>query len=361
MSNSQYGAWHQSPVPTFTPLPTGQPPEQGQQTPGQPTYAGSQQQGQQTVSQTSTTYRLQSYGMQSPAYMSAQPTYYSQAQLPAPPPYTQAPVAQPEAYSQRESTQYQQPQLPAPLVYTPAPIPQTPAQYNPIEYTYSTMAPAPEPQTPAPPQATTTTTTVTTQQYEGSNAGGEARQRAEARGSAALQQYDVRVEQLLNVAQETCPERYPWFNMNQGWICGGGTHFIHPEVMDDVLLGRSRHNVPRIDPVNAMNSFGQLHAIVHPPDVAHDMPMHNAHRMYMRALANRGSSVQSHQSVRRGAHFPTTSEPCACVARLSIAVIDDERTGRVARFPRFAEQGYFIGAGSLVSGPRDVSRPFRER
>ncbi|KAK5723917.1 hypothetical protein LTR17_013759 [Elasticomyces elasticus] len=187
---------------------------------------------------------------------------------------------------------YPQLQPPEPLIQAVgSSLPQTlppRSQLPQPDYSYLLRSPPVELAAPATPavQSSTTTTITSTARYEGFDAGGEARRLAEARGQAAVHQHQ-------------------WFNMNGGWICGGGTHFIWHDDVDELLLGTTSRTSPTVIPVNSRNSQRLLCSPAHPPDTVHHLPMHQAHRDYMRYLARKD--------------VPVTSEPrdpCTCVRDL---------------------------------------------
>ncbi|KAK5114051.1 hypothetical protein LTR85_010357 [Meristemomyces frigidus] len=182
-------------------------------------------------------------------------------------------------------TQYQQPfqvpqipQAPAHLPQPPAPAPMQPAiDWDSLKASISSSA-APSQQVAAAQAQTlgtqTVTTTInTTTTHKWSNEGGQARRAAEAGGQAAVDEYEQKVQTLINQTGN-CPRRFPWYNALSGYLCGDGHHFVPYKEIDRCFLGTTVR-VPEFLKVNSMMGGG---LIVHPPDVDHWQPMHNAHR-----------------------------------------------------------------------------------
>ncbi|TKA67052.1 hypothetical protein B0A55_11070 [Friedmanniomyces simplex] len=184
--------------------------------------------------------------------------------------------------------------------------------------------------------------TSATQNYEGSRAGGEARRLAEAGGQATLHRYEEKVQTLLNMAEHTYPHHFKWFNMARGYIRGGGTHFVYHYDIDDIILGRSHRTVPAPVFVNSRTSTGVYNEAAHPPDVVHDLPMHDAHSRCMEGLARHDVPVHSERAWRLAGLGGGFTAPCVCARRLRLRVLENEASRRLSTNTIFVHRGIFM-------------------
>ncbi|KAK5109476.1 hypothetical protein LTR62_007036 [Meristemomyces frigidus] len=101
--------------------------------------------------------------------------------------------------------------------------------------------------------------------------GGRARQAAAAQGQMHLQEFDLRTqEMLMSASQSACPRGYSYYKCNDGYLCGGGNHFISDEQVDMVMYGVAR--LPHIECVNDVCE-PWTRTIAPPPDGWQE-PMH---------------------------------------------------------------------------------------
>jgi hypothetical protein len=103
--------------------------------------------------------------------------------------------------------------------------------------------------------AQTTTTTSTTE-----TVGSASRRQAATQGAANLRQFDQNVSIKLNrMLAGTCPMGFDFYAVREGYLCGGGNHFVeHAEV--EAMLKYNRR--PRLEFVN-INRFAR--AVTPPP------------------------------------------------------------------------------------------------
>ena len=90
---------------------------------------------------------------------------------------------------------------------------------------------------------------------------------------------------------------------------------------------------------------------VHPPDTAHDLPMHQTHRRYMEQVKQGAHMARlGHEQFSRGPG--ARSQPCTCVQELGIAVCA-EQAGKLrkVRCEGFASQGecYIVDGETLFA------------
>ena len=137
-----------------------------------------------------------------------------------------------------------------------------------------------------------TTTTTRTETYKGANAGGEARKQAEAKGEQEVQRFEQKVQELIRRIGP-CPLQAPWYNAVDGYLCGGGTHFLYHKDIDKAF--KQPGWIPR---VTWVNTFGDPEAqwsgtwiTIHPPPVAYHEPMHSVHKDFMRRVHMIGTFV----------------------------------------------------------------------
>jgi hypothetical protein len=90
-------------------------------------------------------------------------------------------------------------------------------------------------------QATTTTSTTET-------VGSASRQRAATQGASNLRQFDKDVSvKLKRMVGGTCPQGFDFYAVRQGYLCGGGSHFVHHDEVEAML----KYGVcPRLEDVN---------------------------------------------------------------------------------------------------------------
>ncbi|EMC99502.1 hypothetical protein BAUCODRAFT_144914 [Baudoinia panamericana UAMH 10762] len=112
-------------------------------------------------------------------------------------------------------------------------------------------APKPQPETKKAPRKskkTTTTTTTTMTQVTG----GKARRKAAAKGEAELHRFDEEVKRMLVQASGICVAGFPYYKTQDGYLCGGGSHFVNDAEVDAMLEGRRPHG-PIIQFVNLLH------------------------------------------------------------------------------------------------------------
>ncbi|KAK5114050.1 hypothetical protein LTR85_010356 [Meristemomyces frigidus] len=177
--------------------------------------------------------------------------------------------------------------------------------------------------------------TQITERYDGERSGGKARKAAESKGLDELQQYEAKVETLL-WDEDLCPAGFDWFNMHGGYLCGAGNHWISHDEIDRSLTATDVHESPHIESVNCVDDDGYCTAAVHPPHVAHHLPMHDAHRRYMDKLQTCG---QAARVGRREEEHPR--HPCRCVERREIDVVKNGGCMERLWDVKYAQQGYF--------------------
>jgi len=102
-------------------------------------------------------------------------------------------------------------------------------------------------------QATTTTSTTET-------VGSASRQRAATQGASNLRQFDKDVSVKLKLmVGGTCPQGFDVYAVRQGYLCGGGSHFVHHDEVEAML----KYGVcPRLEDVNGGPPF---RAVTPPP------------------------------------------------------------------------------------------------
>jgi hypothetical protein len=156
-----------------------------------------------------------------------------------------------------------------------APPPPPPTQQRPDFLSLMRDAPPPAPPTrpeflqlmkDAPKPATFTqgassssnaqTTTASTTETVGS----ASRQRATTQGAANLRQFDKDVSvKLKRMVGGTCPQGFDFYAVRQGYLCGGGSHFVHHDEVEAML----KYGVcPRLEDVNGGPPF---RAVTPPP------------------------------------------------------------------------------------------------
>jgi len=157
----------------------------------------------------------------------------------------------------------------------PSPQPVSP------DYT-AMMRQAPLP-TPAQQQSdSTVATTTTTTETMNASLGGQARQAAAAQGEAELKRFDQNVQTLLmSASRSACPRGFRYYRGSDGYLCGGGSHFILHEEVDALVAGRRPWgpaiewvNICVPDPFTGMWLEDPGCKVVAPPEDGWHEPMH---------------------------------------------------------------------------------------
>ncbi|KAM0698947.1 hypothetical protein Q7P36_000991 [Cladosporium allicinum] len=154
------------------------------------------------------------------------------------------------------------------LMQSAPPPPPPPAQQK-IDFSQLMQA-APQPSSSSSAQgassssntqttSTTTTSTTTTSTTTTSTTGGASRQQAATQGAANLRQFDQDVSvKLKRMVGGTCPMGFDFYAVREGYLCGGGNHFVEYAEVEAML----KYNIcPRLEPVNQ----GQFLRAVTPP------------------------------------------------------------------------------------------------
>jgi hypothetical protein len=127
------------------------------------------------------------------------------------------------------------------------------------------------------------TTTTRTEKYEGANAGGKAREKAEAKGDKEVQVFERAVQKLVR-RMGVCPLGQPWYNMKSGYLCAEGIHFLYHK---DIDMSFERPGwIPEATYVNTFDDpsvavSGTVHG-KHPPPIDFHQPIHLTHRNFIR-------------------------------------------------------------------------------
>lgn len=138
-----------------------------------------------------------------------------------------------------------------------APPPQ-PAQQRPDFSQLMQAAPQPSASTQGGASSSSNTQTTTTSTTE--TVGSASRRQAATQGAASLRQYDQDVSvKLKRMVGGPCPMGFDWYAVREGYLCGGGSHFVeHAEV--EAML---RYSIcPRMERVNGSHSY---RAVTPPP------------------------------------------------------------------------------------------------
>jgi hypothetical protein len=140
------------------------------------------------------------------------------------------------------------------LMQSAPPPPPPPAQQK-IDFSQLMQA-APQPSAStqgASSSSNTQTTSIT------STTGGASRQQAATQGAANLRQFDQDVSvKLKRMVGGTCPMGFDFYAVREGYLCGGGNHFVEYAEVEAML----KYNIcPRLKPVNQ----GQFLRAVTPP------------------------------------------------------------------------------------------------
>ena len=156
------------------------------------------------------------------------------------------------------------PQAPQPPIdYTQLqqqPKPQPPIDYTPLQKVNNTSA--------VTETNITTTTKTTDQSARVAEEGGRARQKAVAKGEAALRRFDETVqEMLMSASTSACPVGFIYYRVEDGYLCGGGHHFVSHDDVDAMLTFGIP---PRIEHVNSPLSP----VVIFPPSAGWHEPMH---------------------------------------------------------------------------------------
>ncbi|KAM0721649.1 hypothetical protein Q7P37_002574 [Cladosporium fusiforme] len=216
-------------------------------------------------------------------------------------PYHQPSAHQAEPLQQIHAIQQSQQQSNTQFSHLMQAAPQT-IQQPAIDYTHLMKA-TPEKRAPvndftnlmqAAPQSnalsTFTSTTIKVERYDGANAGGVARKAAEAMGENGVQLFQHKVQTIIR-GMGVCPMNWPWYNMEEGYLCAEGIHFVYHK---DIDMAFERPGwVPQVTFVNTMydpdSKITGFSSGLHPPLVDFFQPMHRAHKEYMREARNLGA------------------------------------------------------------------------
>lgn len=148
---------------------------------------------------------------------------------------------------------------------------------------------------------TATTKTTKVEKYSGANAGGKARQEAEAKGEKELQRFEKKVQTLIRT-MGVCPMQIRWYNTHEGYLCGAGTHFIdHKDI--DMAFERPGW-FPQVTIVNSFDDpesrVSGLSRPVHPPPVDYFQDMHQVHRNFILQSRMMGAGATTSQQTGKG-------------------------------------------------------------
>lgn len=148
---------------------------------------------------------------------------------------------------------------------------------------------------------TTTTKTTKVEKYPGANAGGKAREAAEAKGEKELQRFEKKVQTLIRT-MGVCPMQIRWYNTHEGYLCGAGTHFIDHRDIDMAFERPGR--LPQVTIVNRFDDpesrMSGLSRPVHPPPVDYFQDMHQVHRMFILQSRMMGAGATTSQQTGKG-------------------------------------------------------------
>lgn len=155
---------------------------------------------------------------------------------------------QSQSVAHQQQQMYQQPQQPSTIDFTQLLVSPPPLQQVPGNDFSQLMQAAPPGSTSS---SVVTTTTTRTETYKGSNAGGEARKKAEARGEQEIQRFEEKVQKLIRRICP-CPMGAQWYNSPQGYMCAEGIHFLYHEDIDRAF--KRPGWIPRVTWVNTTNN-----------------------------------------------------------------------------------------------------------
>ena len=264
-----YQSYPQAMVPAGTPAPVASNwNQQTQYVPGTPNIQAQTSTNSATTTTTTTTTKKFSklkQALKGPTEPSAAPSKPDFLSLMQQPPQQQqqqqetsidfsqlmqaAPPAQPQP-QQQQAIDFSS------LMQNAPPPPPPPAQQK-IDFS-QLMQGAPQPSastqgasSSSNTQMSSTTTTSTT--------GGASRQQVATQGAASLRQFDQDVSvKLKRMVGGTCPMGFDFYAVREGYLCGGGNHFVEYAEVEAML----KYNIcPRLEPVNQ----GQFLRAVTPP------------------------------------------------------------------------------------------------